>query len=205
MKLDKVWFYDDLKFVDSRVSSLVITSISLHTLPVLEVEADFCKLQAVNRICCTLEWYVGVEYKKIPMNFKWQTFSDSHCLLYQLHRKVKVVYFSVPARWGTSEVSDSPAGSLLQQRAQCKTGTLHQPFQGQRRLLDAFKTTASLLIRVEKQCWEYCDWIDRLWWANQTTCGLCCLILQDRIVSMTLDKEYDVAVQAIKLLTLVLK
>lgn len=28
---------------------------------------------------------------------------------------------------------------------------------------------------------------------------------QDRIVSMTLDKEYDVAVQAIKLLTLVLK
>ena len=31
------------------------------------------------------------------------------------------------------------------------------------------------------------------------------VILQDRIVSMTLDKEYDVAVQAIKLLTLVLK
>jgi len=28
---------------------------------------------------------------------------------------------------------------------------------------------------------------------------------QDRIVSMTLDKEYDVAVQAIKLLTLVLQ
>lgn len=32
-----------------------------------------------------------------------------------------------------------------------------------------------------------------------------CVIVQDRIVSMTLDKEYDVAVQAIKLLTLVLK
>lgn len=30
-------------------------------------------------------------------------------------------------------------------------------------------------------------------------------LFQDRIVSMTLDKEYDVAVQAIKLLTLVLK
>lgn len=29
--------------------------------------------------------------------------------------------------------------------------------------------------------------------------------LQDRIVSMTLDKEYDVAVQAIRLLTLVLQ
>lgn len=31
------------------------------------------------------------------------------------------------------------------------------------------------------------------------------IFAQDRIVSMTLDKEYDVAVQAIKLLTLVLK
>lgn len=31
------------------------------------------------------------------------------------------------------------------------------------------------------------------------------LTLQDRIVSMTLDKEYDVAVQAIRLLTLVLQ
>lgn len=30
-------------------------------------------------------------------------------------------------------------------------------------------------------------------------------MLQDRIVSMTLDKEYDVAVQAIRLLTLVLQ
>lgn len=33
----------------------------------------------------------------------------------------------------------------------------------------------------------------------------CPLLLQDRIVSMTLDKEYDVAVQAIRLLTLVLQ
>lgn len=33
----------------------------------------------------------------------------------------------------------------------------------------------------------------------------CSTLSQDRIVSMTLDKEYDVAVQAIKLLTLVLQ
>lgn len=33
----------------------------------------------------------------------------------------------------------------------------------------------------------------------------CTSALQDRIVSMTLDKEYDVAVQAIRLLTLVLQ
>lgn len=37
------------------------------------------------------------------------------------------------------------------------------------------------------------------------TYAVCSLFAQDRIVSMTLDKEYDVAVQAIKLLTLVLK
>jgi len=116
----------------------------------------------------------------------------------------------ISARRGALEVSDGAAGPLLQQRTQHPAGAVHQPLQGQRHLLgERGQRTAAdghsyLLHHVVSVTGSYLQ--------DDRAPAKCVALFffrfaraQDRIVSMTLDKEYDVAVQAIKLLTLVLQ
>lgn len=87
------------------------------------------------------------------------------------------------ARRGASQVPESSTEPLHKPRAVPQVRAFHQPLQG-----NASQGTK----------------VGQLKWRVQNS-GLSRSIFQDRIVSMTLDKEYDVAVEAIRLVTLILQ
>lgn len=87
------------------------------------------------------------------------------------------------ARRGASQVPESSAEPLHQPRIVPQAGALYQPLQGN-------ATTKTQNRKRSPSLWS-----DARCFSSQ----------QDRIVSMTLDKEYDVAVEAIRLVTLILQ